>query len=192
MTDRGDCAAAMRNLRTVFKPNLAFPADVFGSDWGDAYFFDSDWMFEGPAVTVLKNLMSVEDATCVCFANLDRLEEEEHQFYVHSETTDAEFEKLLVGEDGGGLGLGWHAAMDRFGCISDRGEWCIYCERHNDIAVLAFRSSELAKLCSPAVRALKAASIEEALAQSISWAFSSRGLPEHWRQALLRHYGSKR
>jgi len=45
----------------------------------------------------------------------------------------------------GGPGVGWLYGVDRFACSSDLGEWCIYCEKGNDVGVIGLRADDSAK-----------------------------------------------
>jgi hypothetical protein len=77
--------------------------------------------------------------------------------------------------------------MDRYACGSDSGHWSIYCERNNEMAVIALRENS-ARFGS-ALERLRAMPIRRAFESSDMYGFYS--LPEAWRQELLRAFAPK-
>ena len=84
--------------------------------------------------------LAIEGGGCACLWNLDAAEDAgAARFFVHADTASDEYQALL-----GGVrpGYGWLDAMERLACASDVGEWCMYCEPNNDIAVVGFRGGD--------------------------------------------------
>jgi hypothetical protein len=188
MTEVGhECAAAQQQLSTALRASSRFPNNVFAGDWIGYLFFDSDWIFESGFVAKAIMLLDSEGGSCARLSNLDRADEDGAVFSIDHSTTSDDYQRLL---HEGVSGLRWNFTIDRFACISDLGRWCIYCERPNEIAVMAFRPGARLERYAQVVGALRAAPIEAAIGQSISWGFSARGLSPLWRTELLRHYGT--
>ncbi|MEI2422686.1 hypothetical protein V6O07_20580, partial [Arthrospira platensis SPKY2] len=77
---------------------------------------------------------------------------------------------MLKGDD---VDTGWIHQFDRFGCASDSGRWCIYCERSNEIAVFAVRAATDWTLYKEVMRQLRAEPIEAALQEPLAYGFAS-------------------
>jgi hypothetical protein len=132
------CEIALANVCRAINSSLRFPRNVFDGDWRDFFFFDSDWMSDGPFVGVVKAFLDIEHSRCACVLRLDvdRDDIGPRSFCVRQNTEIDEYQLLLGGS---APGFGWLNAVERIGCASDVGEWCIYAEPNNDIAVIAFR-----------------------------------------------------
>jgi len=82
--------------------------------------------------------------------------------------------------------------MERLGCASDVGEWCMYCEPNNEIAVIAFRQTEAAARYASAMARVHATRFEEAIREPpLSYGFSERALSREWRDEFLREYAAR-
>ena len=77
--------------------------------------------------------------------------------------------------------------MDRFGCASERGEWCAYIEKANDIGVIAFRSAGALKRFASPLAQLHAAPIVELLEDATA-PHVFRAMVANWRSELSRLY----
>ena len=55
-----------------------------------------------------------------------------------------------------GGSFAWLHSMDNYGCASEVGDWCIYCETQSDVAVIAMKTVETMKLNHTALRILGA------------------------------------
>lgn len=185
------CMMAMQNVAVLITPEHQFPANVFTGEWAGFFFFDSDWVLDPVFVESVKALLDVDDGTCACLVNLDSEEAagaEKPHFCIDRETSPADFQAVLGGTDPSN---GWLFSVTRYGCASDKGEWCIYCEQASEIGVVAFRhSGALARYASP-IAQLHAARLDEAIKGPLSYGFSDRALSAHWRSELLREYGAR-
>ena len=191
MNTRPDaCTVAVANVRHGINADRRFPKNVFAGDWNDFLFFDSDWMFDVEFVEHVKAFLNAEDGTCACLKNLDSAatgEGAEDSFLVDRQTTRGDYQSLLSGES---PGTGWVFDFGRFGCASDKGLWCMYCERANEIAVIAFRHSSVVERYALPTAQFRAVRLTEAVAEPLSYGFSERALSVAWRNELLREYAS--
>jgi hypothetical protein len=190
-TIRSDRTRALLNLGKAVDVRRRFPRNVFLGQWRDFLFFDSDWIFDAAFVEQVKLLLAIEGGTCVCLANLEgdpQLYQDEQPLFIEQSTTQGVYRSFLGGSDPIN---GWMYNVGRFGCTSDVGQWCIYCERRSEIAVIGFLSSAPTEPYMPLVAQLKAARIADAIEGRLSYGFSPEALSEQWRGMLLQEYGTR-
>jgi hypothetical protein len=174
------CSKAIMKMTDLVDISRRLPLNVFMGHWGGFFFFDSDWMFSDTFLESLQDLRRLERSECICIRSLDG----PALFLVEGQTTTADYGAVLAGtgpEDGLVYDFG------RFACTSDIGEWAIYCERRNEIAVLAVKPGSTRKYLS-VLHALKAEPIAQAIRDEMSYGFSDRAISISWREELIRHY----
>jgi hypothetical protein len=176
---------ARENLGKAIDATHRFPQYVFRGDWERFLFFDSDWLFGKAFVEIAKTLMQSEGSSSVCLTDFDSELPDQSSFWIRKETTSddylAAFAKLPVG----GV-RGWLWLISRYGCTSDVCEWCLYCERQNEVAVMALRKASFVEKYTSAIKQLEASPIDLALESPPSWVFAH--LVPEWREGLLKHY----
>ncbi|MGB7219763.1 MAG: hypothetical protein WBD07_13275 [Vicinamibacterales bacterium] len=183
------CASAAVNVRHGINRDRRFPLNVFVGDWEEFLFFDSDWMFAAEFVQYIKTLLDLENGACACLLNLDSAtagEKAERLFFIDRQTTPGTYQSLLSGD---GPASGWAYDVDRYGCSSDTGAWCMYCERANEIAVIALRSSSSLERYRSGITQFHAVRFREAVEEPLSYGFSA--LPMPWRAEALRQYAAR-
>lgn len=184
------CQKAVANLRRALNASRRFPGNVFSGDWRKFLFFDSDWIFDGQFVERVKELLEIEGSKCACICNLDEPAGADRSlFLIDHKSTGSNYSAFLKGPN---IGDGWLYGVDRFGCASDIGLWCIYCERRSEIGVIANRDSGIFEKCRVPIAQFKALPIDQAIAQSLSYGFSEGGLSAEWRSELVKQYGVER
>lgn len=176
---------ARENVGKAIDAARRFPQYVFRGNWEKFFFFDSDEMFAHAFVEIVKILMQSEGSSSVCLTDFDSELPDQSSFWIRKETTSddylAAFAKLPIG----GVG-GWLWLISRYGCTSDVGEWCLYCERQNEVAVMALRKASLVEKYTSAIKELHASPIDLALESPPSWVFAH--LVPEWREGFLKHY----
>lgn len=172
---------AFFNSRTSISSEKRFPNNVFLEDWAAFLFFDSDWIFDVDFVERAKDLLSIENAQCICLNNLD----EGQPFYFEKTTCKAAYQEILNGPK---IGEGWLHGLDRFACMSNKGEWCFYCERRCEIAVIAVKKVEFLQKYEMQLSRLKALAIDEAIKLPLSYGFSEQALSKEWQCELSKQY----
>ena len=186
---RDRCEIARANVRAGINPDRRFPRNIFVGDWSDFFFFDSDWMRESDFVEHVKAFLDIEGGQCACLWKLDSEDANEPRFFfVRGQTTSEEYRARLAGTT---PGYGWLDAMERLACASDMGEWCMYCEPNNEIAVVGFRRVDAASRYSSAMARFHAARFETAIQEPLSYGFSERALTDEWRENFLREYAAR-
>lgn len=177
------------NLSRFIMLNRSFPNRVFSPEWTSFLFFDSDWIFDAQFAQRANALIDAENGQCTCISNLDQIKDnvswERGSIFIDHDVTNETYFSLLRGE---GPATGWLYGMDRFGCTSDAGGWCIYCEKQNEIAVVAVRESEDWRRFDPIVSQLGAVSIRQAIERPLSYGFSRSALSMEWRSELISNY----
>lgn len=182
------CQLALGNVRGGVGVDRRFPHNIFVGDWGDFFFFDSDWMTESGFVEQVKAFLEIEGSLCACLCRLETEETNQSSlFFVREQTTADEYRRLLAGN---APGQGWLDAMERLACASDGGEWCMYCEPNNEIAVVGFRHKDLSARYAAATRRFRAEPIDVAIKRPLSYGFSQAARSPEWRDQLLREYGA--
>jgi hypothetical protein len=179
---------AVKNLDAALETNRRFPVNVFQGRWDAFLFFDHDLLFEAKAVARYKALLACEDGALACVRNLDIARAEgisEDTIFLDKETLGETYWAQFRDP---GPPSGWIYRMDRYGCTSDVGRWCIYCERNNEIAVIAVRGIDALGQFAPALETLQALPIKQAIEKPSSFGLSPRGLTEEWRNELLQEY----
>lgn len=189
-TPDGPMERAAKNLASTLATDRRFPANVFQGSWFTFFFFDPDLLFEPQFVERLRILLTTENGSAVCMRNLDIPTVEgrsgQGSLFLNRETTG---ETYLAKLQDTGPASGWLYRMDRYGCMSDVGKWCIYCERNNEIAVIAIRQGGVS--VSALEKHLHALPIERAIEKPASYGLSAGGLPLDWLNRLLKEYATK-
>jgi hypothetical protein len=157
-----------------------FPSQVFIGAWADFLFFDPDWVIDSSFISTVKAMMEIEGANSACITHLDTQSiSSSASFFVRKETSDSEYQSFL------NSGM-WVANMGRWGCVSETNNWCIYCERENEIGVIGFEQGGMTGLRSVTARMLKAFPIDKAISGKITYAF--KRMRNDWCIELVRHY----
>src|SRR5215813_14202120 len=178
---------ALESLRDCLLPDRRFPTNVFRDSWSSFYFFDSDSIFEPEFVTIVNSLLTTEGGVYACVVNLDQLPLENRRsvFFVNPDVTTTEYGVFLRGRE---IEEGWIYGMDRFACISNLRHWCIYCEKANEIAVIALRDKGSLQKLTEALSHLGGLPIAQGISAPPSYGLSARALSLDWRHQLLRYY----
>lgn len=189
--ESSECLLAEGNLSREIISTLEFPRKVLASKWTEFHFFDSDRIFESNFSEVVKALIKKEGSNCVCMSMLDYIEGEtsgRRSFFLHEESTALEYGSAIYSSSE--IAESWSVNMDRFGCISDSGRWVIYCERRNEIAVVAFEDRKSALELLPLIEQFNALPIEQAIRAQSSFGFSDAALSPEWKNQLCEHYAN--
>jgi hypothetical protein len=146
-------------------------------------------MFVGAFVRALKMLLYAENAHVACFLNLSETNtmkfETASAIYLDQTTTETSFETKLLGD---GPSNGWIYAMNRYGCTSDVGKWCIYCERANEIAVIALQSASDLATFERALAILNAGFLESLSGPGKNGIFPFNELTREWHDGLTGNF----
>lgn len=185
---RDRCELAFGNVRQGVGVDRRFPRNIFVGDWSDFFFFDSDWMTAPDFVEHIKVFLNIEGSRCACLWRLDTEETNEPSvLFVRERTTADEYRRLLAGN---APGHRWVDAMERLACASDVGEWCMYCEPNNEIAVIGFRHKRASARYAAAMRQFRAEPIGLAIKEPLSYGFSQVARLPEWRDQFLREYAA--
>jgi hypothetical protein len=178
---------ALALIESAIDRKERLPKNVFRPGWGAFHLFDSDWIFEGAFVEKARAIMLHEGAGCAYIVNLDReADAESAAFVIDSETTAQDYQRRL---SGAGPGDGWVYDIARFVCISDKGSWCIYCERASELAIIGFRigtTLEWYRFILASLHASKAATVG---ASPRRYEFPSHIISSTWKEEIIRNYG---
>ena len=191
MTTGLDGMGAFRTITTSIDFAAFFPHQVFRNNWARFLFFESDRMFVASFVDVLTNLMEIEESTVSGLLNYDKssggLLDETACIFIDRTTSGDEYVSRLRS---GGPSSGWLFQMDRYGCASDSAKWCIYCEKGNDVAVLAFYNEADVTRFSLPIKTLGAKPLQVLLRGGAAELFPFNRLTPEWESNLLINYGA--
>jgi len=183
---RDYCKIASDNVRAGINSSRRFPQNIFMGSFKELFFFDSDWMTESAFVGHVKAFLEAERGQCACLCKLDLdVAQNVQLLHIHNETSSEEYRALLVGPS---PGYGWVDAMERLACASDTGEWCMYCEPNNEIAVIGFRHEGTSPRYLHALSEFRATDISLAIKNEVSFGFSQVASSPEWREAFVREY----
>lgn len=182
---RAEFTEAVSSIKLSLDLTRRFPRNVFCGEWS-TFFFDSDWILDAAFVETVKALLLVEGSACACLMNVDRptSSERDRLFFIEADTTPDSYQALLGREPPDG----WVYDFGRFGCSSNLGQWVMYCEHTNEIAVIGLRSGVRVEPYAPILARFGAARIGEAIRLPLSYGFSPDALTPQWRNELLREY----
>jgi hypothetical protein len=154
------------------------------------FFFDCDWIFSAEFIDKINLLLQIEGSRCACISNLDETWNgiDQRSFVIDQHTAEDDYLSVLQG--GIGIENGWIYEIGRFGCMTEVGQWCIYCERKSEIAVIGIRKGVSLNKYNPVISQFRALPIEEAIERPLTYGFSPRALSTEWRNELLKQYKS--
>jgi hypothetical protein len=179
------------NLKNAIDSDRRFPQNVFLGNWQAFFFFDSDWLFGEEFVETAKALLRIEGGKQVTIFHLDApLGGERSSFVIDAQTTNEAYLSFVGGGRPDAFDA-WVYSFDQFACISDVGDWCIYFERRQEIAVLAVRQNCPVEEYGRAISVFHAVPIEQALSDPPSYGFTERALSAEWRKEFLSNYGTR-
>lgn len=181
---------AFKNLSRTLDRGWGFPNQVFKGRWSVFLFFESDRAFDPEFSDILNDILIIEGGSVACLLNIDKTNlfefESISSIFIDRTTTRNSYGLALEGD---GPESGWIYLMDKYICMSDIGDWCFYCEKSNDIAVMALREVEYVSRFQRPLSSLLAKPIEELLDGGRSPLFPFDHLVPAWRKVLLENYG---
>ncbi|WP_306715869.1 hypothetical protein [Burkholderia dolosa] len=181
---------AFDNVAKALDFDRTLPDRVHVGPWSEFLFFQSDYVFSPDFLEIVRELLNVERAHVACLLNVDKTERLEFggiaAIFLDEMTSTVAYDEKL--RDGGPAD-GWLYRVDRYACASDVGEWCIYCEKSNDVAVIGLRDiGGIGRFETPLKR-LWAKPIDELINGGGSRVFPFDQLVPAWRQGLVQNYG---
>lgn len=189
---------AFRFAVSAIDPHASFPGQVFQGRWAKFLFFESDRMFAPEFAAIASELLRAEPANLLCLLNLtqaqstDLSDPDEHDWkgssallFVDPTTEPAAYAARLRQ---GGPAEAWLYDMDRFACASDGGAWAMYCEKQNDVAVIALRTQSDTGRFDGCLKRFCAEPIATLLNDGLAAPFPFSHLIEPWQRSLEQHY----
>jgi hypothetical protein len=180
---------AFHQILASINPAAHLPEQIYLDSWEQFLFFQSDYIFAASFPEVIGDLIRAEQANSFCLLNLSETSVFDfgHAATLFIEGTTAE-EEYYSWLRKGGAKRGWIFGVARYGCASDKGQWCIYCEKENDVAVIALKSSTGVKSFAAPLTKVHAAPIVALVPNSPSAPFPFNSLTREWQSALIENY----
>jgi hypothetical protein len=181
--------AALNNVKQSIDVGTRLPGPVFLGPWAQFLFVEAYALFRPTFTDIVRSLLCAENSRCCCLLNLGSLQgttfARPDAFYFATDTTDGAYAQCLRES-----ALGWAVMMDDYACASDVGEWCMYCEKGNDVAVVGLRSRNGSDRFHAELDQLRAEPIGKLLAEGQSAPFPYSRLTRTWRDGLLANYSA--
>ena len=178
--------SAIANAVSSINIESHFPNKVLTGYWENYFFFEPYMIFDSCFIDVKNLLLHEEKASVMALINLDQKTNTNlPAIFLEQDTGPMEYIAKLKGD---GTAMNWMFLMDRYICASEIGSWAIYCEKENDIAVLAFRKGVTESACSRVAQLLNAKSIRLALLPQNNQMFDFDKLVPDWKSALVASY----
>lgn len=182
--------AAVLNALSSISKDRRFPRKVLLGHWEDYLFFDTFGTMFHPCFIEVKNLLlSEEKASVIALINLggDTQVDGDNppMIFIEQNTGAQEYISKLESK---GFPPGWRPLMDRYVCASDTGNWSIYCEKQNNLAVFAFRTGFPKSISSQVEALLRAKSIKFSSPTGDSSLFDFIDLLPDWRFTLVTEH----
>jgi hypothetical protein len=186
----GPSKGVLENATQTINIKRRFPENVFLNEWVNFKFFDSDWIFNPEFVDKIQMVLNAEGGTCACLLNLDELAAstaKEPWLFINKTMTS---EAYMVGLRGSSVREGWVYGMDRFSCASDTGQWCFYCEKDSEMAVVAMKESGPKNGFESVIQQFGALTIDQAIAKPLAHVFSQNHMLPEWRVKITKAYAA--
>lgn len=180
--------AALENLVCGIDLTAHLPGQVFRGIWSDFWFMESDQLFSMDTMNGIIGLLSEDIPDYCCILNLSEVEIDASTnpiYMVKRSTSTSEFNSRLYSR---GIPDAWIYGRDRFGFSSSTGQWCIYCERENDVAVIAFRDIAGSLKYASALSNFHAEQLLGMLAKGATGPVPFNALTPQWRKQLVENY----
>ncbi|MDY0271123.1 MAG: hypothetical protein RBR37_01235 [Advenella sp.] len=188
-TDENNCRKSFSNAVSAFRSGRKFPHYVFTQRWEHFLFLDEGWLFCKEFVDIASELLTIEKSNVICLLNLARSMsyefEEAAAVYLDKNSKGKDYVDFLRGNKPGDPEA-WIFNMEEYICISDVGEWCIYCEM-GDMAVIAFQENGLEKFKS-AIGLLHAYPLDQVCLPGQDGLFPYNEMSQEWHDGLFRNY----
>lgn len=167
----------------ILIPGRSLPEMVFTPRWTSFYLFEADHMFSGDFVEVVQLLSS--GASEAKLALLDAREDSSsEEILIRRDCKAEDYERSLKGKDASDGLLYW---MADYCCYASGDSWFIYCERANEVAVLAFENGCNGPSQQDALIKLKALPAEVMLC-GLNMQFPFNDLTKAWHDGLIQNY----
>ncbi len=177
---------AFYNAKNLINIDKRFPGNVFREKLYRYFFFDPYFLSRPEFIEFINKIMLLERSNRCCLVNLDA-ENHDIKSAILFKCGMGFIEFIDLLKDHKNAGVSWLYTLDRHTCATDKGEWGIYCERQNDIGVIAIHNSiDSGKFAEPLL-ILRAISVNRPHA-SHDGTFSFDGLTPEWRKSLMEEY----
>lgn len=181
--------AAVRNATASIRKERRFPRQIFVGEWSDYLFFYPEALFESRFIDVKSLLLTEENSSIIALVNLGNVNSETaakpRAIFLDRDTTPQRYIAELMGDR---TPTSWMFLMDRYVCASEKGNWSIYCEKENDVAVLAVGELISRFSCSQLAKLLSAKSVRSGPVPGHGRSFDFQKLVPEWKSALAAEY----
>ncbi|MEN3931814.1 hypothetical protein WJT86_12235 [Microvirga sp. W0021] len=172
-------------LKNALDEDSLFPKNVFSKEFNNSLFFEADLIFSENFVDFILTIMEIECVEQFCLLNMDETNFNYSKYSAAIMGNDINKESYLSLLKFSSLSNQWLYSMQRYSCCSSSGNWVIYCERMNDIAVISFKQGCNIDKYKRALDTLKALPIKEIVT---SERFPFNKLVPSYQEELIQNY----
>lgn len=181
-------ASALSNINNALVLNKTFPDRVIGKDFSRFFVFNADMIAGVRFIDYCKIVMEYENSRICILAHLEKDNigiNMERYISVDRRTSYEYYYKLL---EAGGAEEGWLYDMGTYACASDKGDWCMYLERANEIGVLGFKNIDDEDSLKNIIETIDATPSSHIGIRALSGEFPFSDFTDDWKVNLEKSY----
>ncbi len=193
-----ELAATVSSRITAFDVSLCsidryvdLPQQVFVGIWESFLFCEPDWLFRPSFVDIAKRMLALENAGACCMINLSLTKifkfEVADAFYVDANVDPMDY-KTRVRVGGADA---WISSADRFVCSSNSGDWVVYCEKDEDLAIIAVRNQAVVSKFKAIFDEVRATSLNIYIERPDNGPFPKTPLKKQWKSEMIKNYSAR-
>lgn len=187
-TEESSCGECWEKVMQGLNLQIRLPENVFTSRWKRYRFFQSDWMFGDEFVEAVRLLLCVDGYALACLVNLDRASPSERESASICIDIHLSGQRYIDKLKGNGPEVGWLYDMERYGCTSGGDSWFVYCEKNNDIGIVALNEDLRRLEVSRALSLLRAGPLTTVIKGPDAASFPFAALTPQWAEALAANF----
>lgn len=176
------------NINNALIHETTLPDRVIENDFFQSFVFNADIITDRKFIDFCKKITDLERSSICILLNLeiDNTNKNVGRYiFINRQTNYEDYYKLL---EAGGAKEGWLYDMGTYACTSDKGNWCMYLERANEIGVLGFKSIVPKEYLGNIIEIIGATPSSHIRTRALSEEFPFSDLTDDWRTSLEKNY----
>lgn len=169
--------------------NKILPEMVFVGNWHKFLFCESDHVFSADFSDTLSKLLDADKSDAVGMVNIGMLYDEKlknkSSAYIARNTINHDYSKTLNNKNDNDE---WIYRMDRYILSPSSGNWCIYCERINEICIISVKEGYDFIFEKIQDGGIWLGDIKDLIAGGGTYLFPFNKLIPEWRSSLIKNY----
>jgi hypothetical protein len=186
--DANDKEHSFTNALKAVDRSRSLPQRIFVAGWLDFLFCESDQVFSASFVRTIKVILDAEAATTCCMLKLspsiDIKIDTADCFFFDRQTEPANYQIKLNARSP----YSWVINPDQYVASSDKGNWALFCDKAEEVAIVAFRSSYWTTRLGPALSEIHAVTADVYVDRPGNGPFPNIPLTSAWSSEILRNF----